>query len=370
MGNPLDRLDGGDLAQTLRTNAAHNYGWAPSGRDQQDGEDLAASRPAKIKSWDGSPAIFRMAFVGMPIAGLPERFTVGRVVITQTPGPVRTQATYILQRPGWVPHFDKTMHKGSVEVGEGLVLTVCHLPVTIPTGEHLSRHFEMWRDEVLAATAVVAALLDDRIAQQEVLEDLVVYDSAGAEPVGMLDMSARVRTFPPTKRVTSAQQAGLQKLTNWASDSQTPSHVAARWYLRAVSSGPTPDAIVHLWIALEALVPAQGGGKSSDVKGVEDGLSAAGFDPSTWSPSIGRCAGLRARIVHHGEEWPELLAEGFYALEAAVRILLRKELDVLAEAWPAEVHSTNLKWPFSQLAERLMPHATTSMRRVEDDDPQ
>jgi hypothetical protein len=259
------------------------------------------------------------------------------------------------------------MHKGPVKVGDGLVLTVCHLRVAIPSSEHISRHFEIWRDEVLAAIAAVAALLDDRLAQQEVLEDLIVFDAEGVEPLAMLDMSTRVRDFPPTKRATSAQHQGLRKLADWSSDAQTPSHVAARWYLRATGAGPTPDAIVYLWIALEALVPARSGGKSSDVKGVEDALRTAGADPSTWEPTIGRCAGLRARIVHHGEEQPEFLAEGFYALEAAVRILLRKELDILAESWPPEVHVTNLKWPLSAIAERLKGQARVTMRRVEDD---
>ncbi len=364
MEDPLERLVCGDLARTLRTNTAKDYGAAPSGRaEPKHGEGLVPSRPVEFESWDGLPAIFRIAFVGMPVPGLPERFTSGRVVILQTPGPIRSQVTYILQRPGWIPEFDKTMHKGSVAVGEGLVLTVCHLSVTVPD-EHMSRHFQLWRDEVLGAVAAVAAMLDDRIAQQEVLEDLVVFDADGLEPVAMVDMAARVRDFPLTKRVVSAQHAGLRKLADWPSDAQTPSHVAARWYLRATHAGPTPDAIVFLWIALEALVPAKGGGKSTDVKGVEDALSAAGADPSTWEPSIGRCAGLRAKIVHHGEEQPELLAEGFYALEAAVRILLRKELGVLAESWPPEVHATTLRWPLSEVAERLRAKTRVTMRRV------
>ncbi len=71
---------------------------------------------------------------------------------------------------------------------------------------------------------------------------------------------------------------------------------------------------------------------------------------------------------HHGEEQPELLKEGFYALETAVRIVLRKELGIQAESWPAGVHDTNLKWPMSAVAERLSGLSQVNMRRVEDDE--
>ncbi len=218
--------------------SAYDYGPAPSGQGEPEADaDLAASRPPEVESSDGSSAVFRMAFAAMSVPGLPDRFSSGRVVITQTPGPIRTQTTHIVQRPGWVPQFDKTTHKGPVIVGDGLVLTVCHLPVTIPTGKHMSPYFEMWRDEVLAAIAVVAVLLDERIAQEEVLEDLIVLDSAGLEAVAMVDMSTRVRHFAPTKRVASAQHLGLRKLADGPNDAQTPSHVAARCYLRATGAG-------------------------------------------------------------------------------------------------------------------------------------
>lgn len=364
-----DDVPNGEVTARFRPDRAADYGAAPSDRSTRDAlaPGLAHERNPEARHWDGMPAVYRLAFASMPIPGLPQKFRSGRVVISQQAGPIYTQTVYILQRPGWIPRFEKTMHRGPVEVGNGLHLTLCQLRVTIPSEEHLSSALALWRDEAIAAIAMVAAMLDERIAQQELLEDLVVFDDASMEPLVMVDTNTRVRDFQPSKAVTNAQRAGLHKLAAWTSDAQTSPHVAARWYLRAAHAGPTPDAIVYLWIALEALVPPRGKGQSSDVRGVEEALTAANADPSTWSPSIGRCAGLRAQIVHHGEEQPELLAEGYYALETAVRILLRQELDVNAESWPPEVHVSNLKRPFLALADRLKAHARVTMRMIDDE---
>ncbi len=303
----------------------------------------------------------------MPVKGLPATFRCGRTYVLQHPGPIHTQTTYVLQRPGWVTRFDKTMHSGVVEVGDGLCLTLLLLPVTIPPQEHIAGALHRWRDEVLASVATVAVLLDDRVAQERVLEDVIVLDASGNQPVASLDISTRVRHFPPAKAVTQTQLSGLQILTEHDSEAQTPEHVAARWYLRAAQAGPTPDAIVHLWIALEALVPARGAGRSSDVAGVEDALREAGSDPADWQPSVGRCAGLRAEIVHHGKEQPDLLSEGYYSLETMVRLLLGHRLGIGEHAWPAVVSETNLRWPFRRVSERLAQELRTTLRRVQDE---
>ncbi|MGY1651709.1 hypothetical protein [Geodermatophilus sp. SYSU D01119] len=362
-----------DPTAAIPANIGGDYGSVPSDRraQQQQAAELAEARTDFARSFDGRPAVYRLGFAGMQIKGLPDYFQSGRVIVAQAVGPVNSQTTYIVQRPGWVPVFDKTMHRGPVILGEGLHLTICHLKVIVPAEEHVGLSLELWRDEALAAIAVVAAMLDDRVAQQEVFEDLMVFDASGQTPMGMLDTAVRIRDFAPTKAVTRAQAQGLQKLANWDSSAQTSTHVAARWYLKATQAGPTPDAIVYLWIALEALIPAKGRGKSSDVKGVEDALTQAGADPTTWVPSIGRCAGIRADIVHHGQEQPELLSEGFYALETAVRIILRHRLDIQAESWPPEVGQTNLRLPFQKLADRLKAQARVTMRLVQDktDDP-
>lgn len=339
----------------FRASAAKDYGGVPSDKVRRDAvaDELASGRPIEVHQLDGLPGFYRLGFVGMPISGMPERFRCGRVLFTQEVGPIETQSTYIVQRPGWIPRFDKTMHRGPVEVGDGLILTLCALPVVMPANEHVGVHLDAWRDEVRAAAAMVAVLLDDRVAQQEVLEDVVIFDSTGAQPISMLDTAVRVRDFPPTKAVTGVQRAGLDKLAAWNSEGESAEHVAARWYLRAAQAGPTPDSIVYLWIALEALIPARGKGRSTDVSGVEDALREAGADPTQWTPSVGRCAGIRGEIVHHGKEQPKLLSDGYYSLEAMVRLLLRHRLGVDAEAWPLNIQETNLKRPFRKVAERL-----------------
>lgn len=187
-----------DITRGIRATEAINYGAVPSNRDgrEEATEELLHSRTPQAQILDGASGLFCIAYVGMPIKGLPDRFRCGRVMVPQEMGPIDTQSTYILQRPGWIPHFDKTMHKGPLEVGEGLALTVCVLPVTLPINAHVGLPFDVWRDGVRAAIAMVDVMLDDRVAQQEVLEDHVVFnDARRTKPIHTLDMALRVRSF-------------------------------------------------------------------------------------------------------------------------------------------------------------------------------
>jgi hypothetical protein len=84
---------------------------------------------------DGQQAQYRLAFVAMEVPGLPALVRIGPVEITQQPGPIWTQHTYIRQRPGWRPHYDKTMHQGYLQVGDGLQLTLAELPVVVPRSQ-------------------------------------------------------------------------------------------------------------------------------------------------------------------------------------------------------------------------------------------
>jgi hypothetical protein len=65
----------------------------------------------------------------MEVFGMPDQFHVGTARISHTTGPIRTQRTQIVQRPGWRPLFEKSMEH--VLVGDGLPLTVCELEVTV-----------------------------------------------------------------------------------------------------------------------------------------------------------------------------------------------------------------------------------------------
>lgn len=338
-----------------KPNQPLDYGPRPSSSADLD-------RSERLQYLDGQSGIYRLAFAAMPLPGLAEPVVLGGVHIFQQDGPIWAQSTYIIQRPGWRTVYDKLMHQSYLEVGEGLHLTLCWLPVQVPVDRHISSAFSQWRDEVLAAVGVLAVVLDDRVAQAELLEDLIVLDSSTAEPLAAVDQAIRVRRFPPSKTVMPAQNTLLRSIGADALSEEKAHLVASRWYLKAAQAGPTPDAIVFLWIALEALVPATGNGKSSDVRGVERSLREAGADPTSWNPSIGRCAGLRAQIVHHGIERPPALHDGFYALEEAVRLLLRYRLNIGPGAWPLAVGETNVRAPFKRLARRLQSKVKISIR--------
>jgi hypothetical protein len=64
----------------------------------------------------------------------------------------------------------------------------------------------------------------------------------------------RLRTFLPFD-VTDEEKATLDDLAGLQTKDLVPLTEAARWYLKAAQEGPTADAIVYLWIAIEALTP-------------------------------------------------------------------------------------------------------------------
>jgi hypothetical protein len=153
---------------------------------------------------------------------------------------------------------------------------------------------------------MLAALLDERVAQRELLEDLIVYDSTGSRPWASVDTGVRVRDFLPRNRVLTKQRQLLEQLASFDMSQERAELGAGRWYLRAVQSGPTPDAVVFLWIAMEALAPPTGKGDNRPhVRRVEDALAEAGLALDQLQLSIGRLAGLRAEVVHKGIEQPE-----------------------------------------------------------------
>jgi hypothetical protein len=189
-------------------NTARDYGRAPS--------DLSTAPPVdRVRPLDGQQARYRLAFVAMEVPGLPAVVKIGPVEITQQAGPIWTQHTYIRQRPGWRPRYDKTMHQGYLQVGEGLQLTLAELPVVVPRSQHIQGALARWRDQVLAAISMLAALLDERVAQRELLEDLIVYDSTGSRPWASVDTGVRVRDFLPRNRVLLEQRELLEQLASF-----------------------------------------------------------------------------------------------------------------------------------------------------------
>jgi len=291
----------------------------------------------------------------MRVPGFPESIDIGGVQIVQTVGPVWTQKTDIQQSPGWRPVYQKRMRR--FPVGEGEDLTVCTIPVQL--GSDLkSRDLEEWHSQAHAAVGIAAAVLDERLALEQLGEDLVILDDYGAGETAV-DQVVRVREYPPVNRVLLAHRRAIAKLGSLDLSHPAPVNAATRWYLRAAQEGPTPDAVVSLWIALEALVKPPYGTKLSpalrrrtDVEWVEHAVREAGRSPDDVDPTIGRLAGLRAQIVHGGVEQPELLREGFYALEALARLLIRSQLEIRV-GWQLRPNQANLKKPFQPLAAYL-----------------
>jgi hypothetical protein len=277
----------------------------------------------------GLRAIYRIAFQSMVVNGLAAQIQIGRVMLLQTSGPVPTRHTDIVQRPQARLVWDKTAYDERW-IGAGLPLTVCHLPVVVPTAkpaeEEKPVRFGGWRDEITAAAGVLVASLDERIAQRELFDDFLVFDAAGG--IHPNDLQLNVRRFLPFP-VTDSDQAALHALGSNVPDNAL---AAARSYLRGAQPGPAPEGIPLFWTALEMLVGAEG---RQVVRKVKDALRATGEDPEKVRPSLGRLFGLRADIVHRGKHELEadLLLSGWYVLERICRKLLRERLRIEV-TWP------------------------------------
>jgi hypothetical protein len=305
----------------------------------------ASGEPERLYAWDvsspattdddavapfvGVPGVFRIGFASMQVLGMPDELQVGRVKVRNTIGPAETQRTTVLQKPGFEPVYDKWMEHPLV--GRDRPLTIYSLDVTIP--QDVSNAFNAWRNEVLAAAGFLSMVLDERLAQEPLLEDVVVSPSKGCAPV-YLDMRRLIRTYEPSNPWFERYATELARFE--AEKAPDELHAACRWYLRGAAAGPTADGIVLLWIALECIVPSDEERSRNQVRKIEDAFRRANpeLDPKAMiDPSVGHLAGLRARIVHKGQEDDPLIKPGFYTLEALTRSLLRDAFGV-ADAWP------------------------------------
>jgi hypothetical protein len=314
----------------------------------------------------GHSGLYRMAFRAMEVPGFPDNLRIGPAELVQARGPIWTQRTHIRQQPGWRPVYLKKMEH--LQLGDGEWLTICQLPVTIP--DDVARAMVTWRDRTTAAVAFAAAVLDERVAQELLAEDLLIFEADGSSVIGVLDHVEKLRKFQAANRMLEPHRAALELIgSRFDLERESPVIAAARWYLRAAQLGPVADAVVFLWIALEALAKPPYGTKMSgqekkrsDVAWVEMAVSEAGVDPAQVAPTIGRLAGLRAEVVHGGLEQPELLHEGYYALEQIVRLLLRHRLGIAPLGWPLSPDVSNLRPPLRQIAELL--HQRTETRWI------
>ena len=259
---------------------------------------------------------------------MPPRLNVGRVSVEHLMGPVEAQRTTIVQEPGLRPRFVKWMERPLV--GEGRRVTIYSLTTVLPVD--IDSALPLCRNEALAAAGFLAMMLDERIAQEQILEDLSVPVDGG---IVRIDSVRKVRTFEPSNPWFDEFEVDLARFGS--PDVSPRLQAACRWYLRAVTAGPTAEGFVLLWVVLECVLPAPGGGQSrNEVREVESALRRADptLDPSTMiTPSIGRLAGLRAQIVHQGIEVDVMISDGYYTLESLARLLLRHEFSV-THGWP------------------------------------
>jgi hypothetical protein len=274
----------------------------------------------------------------MQVHGLPDQLQVGRVEMHQTPGPIRTQRTVVQQRAGVPLVFDKEMQRG-LEVGAGQWLMVCQIRASI--SELRAADFLAWRNETREAVGILATVLDERIAEEELFEDVILLRDA--QPVAPADLRERIRHFLPYQ-VTDTERENLTALSE-ASLGDVPGSVrnALRWYLRGAHAGPTHDGFLFLWLALEGLVP----GWRNSAKEIEWALQDAGWEEAHQRLAVRTLVGLRGRLVHSADADAAQLADGFYDAETMVRVLLRARLG-LSSSWPAPVGLPTFEPPFDE----------------------
>lgn len=268
--------------------------------------------------------VYRGTFRGMNLYGLPDELKIGNVRIYSTLGPILTQTTQVIQRSGFPLVFDKHMEHRTA-IGAGHRLSVVQIERS-PIPENLSALMVECREEGRAAIALIAALLDERIAQEQLAEDLIFLQ--GDEAVAAADLRQQIRSFLPYEVRDEEQQALLS-----LAEANVPRHVqtAARWYLRGAQTGPQEDGVIFLWFAVEALVG------SSKKGSIERALRDAGKDPADQEIGVGQLHGLRSQIVHDKPDKeppdPQLVRVGYYDLEGMVRALLRQAIGAHS-SWP------------------------------------
>lgn len=294
---------------------------------RRDPSELRDVLTAGVGTYVGHRVLYRVAFAAMSVEGFPTSLQIGRVNVHQAVGPLTTQRTTVVQRPGNRLVFEKTLHD-KVVVADSVPLTVFTIADLMP--EDIAAAFDHWHAEVLGAAGLLASLLDERVAQQSVLEDVVIFDAAG-DAVGAADVRTRQRTFLP--RTFSEDETVATRHLASSETAETSVSAAARWYLRGAQLGPVADAIVYFWIAIDALLGTEG---NQVIPALRKALARRGFQLESLPISVGRLYGLRGEIVHKGVERPPELVDGYYELEAITRMLIRDMMG-LSSSWPEQV---------------------------------
>lgn len=141
----------------------------------------------------GDRGLYRAVFRGMQVHRLPEELAVAGATLRFRPGPALVQQTDLSQRAGYPLVFDKSMNHG-VPVGEGHWLTLVEVEIDDYAGASKEAISEA-RQHAESVVALVAAVLDERIGQEMLAENLLIFN--GEEPVAVADLKELVRNYPP-----------------------------------------------------------------------------------------------------------------------------------------------------------------------------
>jgi hypothetical protein len=238
------------------------------------------------------------------------------------------------------------------------------LPVSI-SDRHLAAQFDLWRNHARAAIGILATCLDERVAQEELFDDLILLSPDGSQPELFIDTRRVVREFLPTSVVTESHRRTLAGLASIDICADDPRLAASRYYLQGAQNGPTINGVIALICAVEALV--QG---NFSVNKIEAAVEVIGYDVSTLQPSMRKLNKLRTDILHHGIEQPRNLVPGYYALEQLARSLIRAQLDVGPDVWPLAPESDeDIIQPVRQVLRWLRKRPKESMRRIDGGPP-
>jgi hypothetical protein len=159
--------------------------------------------------------------------------------------------------------------------------------------------------------------------------------------IGAMDIQERVRSLLPFE-VTALDRPALAALAGVSLGDGSLIARAARLYRRAALEGPTADAYVALFLAVESLLDTRQPRKV-DLDAI---LTDAGIDPDGVPLHTGLLIDLRGKIVHEGLEDHERLRTAYYELEAIVRTLIRQKAELRGGWFPAQNLSAYAEpWP-------------------------
>jgi hypothetical protein len=304
----------------------------PLAEEPRDARDAAAMRSAGR----ADEVIYRLGLRCLPVPGLPAQTNVDDIAVAFVRGPLRAQHTEIRQRHGVPFIFDKRMTR--TELGENEMIAVFTLREA-PVPPELERAFERWRARALAAAGLITAVLDERVAADELFEDALLLRRGAF--VGAADMRGVVRTYMPFE-VNAADRHAIDQLRSVSLSEVSDVARAARLYRRAALEGPIADAYAMLWVAAEAFSEHS----SPSRKEIEAALVEGGLDPESLPLHVGLLIDLRGRVQHHGLEIDERIRTAFYEMEAVVRALIRHHAQLRGGWWPAANDPAAFAEPF------------------------